>query len=85
MEKSDDSDIGEVWYTAVREGSEKTIAISYQVEDRWWPQAAKQKGDEIQASVFCVMHVGRAQLLEASLPEAGTVLRLGRFGWSMAK
>ena len=67
------------------EGNEKTIAI---LGDRWWPRAAEQEGDKISKQCFHVIYgntVTSAQVLEVSLLEAGTVFRLERDTWSMAK
>ncbi|CAM9569450.1 unnamed protein product [Sphacelaria rigidula] len=56
------------------------------LRDKWWPQAAKQEGDEI-FKRFCVMY-GRnlmiPRMLEVSL-SGGGVLCLGRAAWSMVK
>ena len=65
--------------------SEKTIAI---LRDRWWPQTATQEGDVRQAKRFyvtCGKNVMGAQMLEVSLLEVGTVLRLERDAWSTVK
>ena len=58
------------------DSSEKTIAI---LGDRWWPQAAKQEGDNISKTFICNTqvygnNVKSAQLLEVSLLRVGTLL-----------
>ena len=66
------------------DGSEKTIAIP---GARWWPQTAKQQGDQISKKFLCNIwkNVVSAQVLEVTLLEVGTVLRLERDAWSMVK
>ena len=66
--------------------SKKTIAI---LRDRWWPQTAKQDGNRISKRFLCSIDYGRSvlsgQMLEVSLLEVGTVLRLEMDVWSMVK
>ena len=70
------------------ESSEKAIAI---LGDRWWPQTVKQDGDRISNRFYVVpgilygKSVMSAEMLEVSLVGVGTVLRLERDTWSMAK
>ena len=67
------------------ESSEKTIVI---LEDRWWPQTAKQDGDRISKHFQHVIYgksVMSAQMLEASLSGVGRGLRLEIDAWSMVK
>ena len=65
------------------DSSENTIAI---LGDRWWPQAAKQKGNKISKSFFVIYgdNVMSAQMLEVSLLGVGMMLRLERDACSRA-
>ena len=67
------------------ESSEKTIAI---LGDRWWPQTAKKDGERISKQFLCSMWKKRNErpnFAGVSLLGKGTVLRLERDAWSMAK
>ena len=66
------------------DSSEKMIVI---LGDRWWPQKAKQKGDEISKKFLLTYgkNVMSAQMLEVSLLGVGVVLRLERDARSMIK
>ena len=63
--------------------SEKTIAT---LGVRWWPQKAKQEGDKMNNKN--VLRHGKNEMsaeMLVSMLGAGTVLRLERDVWSMAK
>ena len=67
------------------DSSEKTIAI---LGDRWWPQTAKQQGDNISKKFLRKIYgknVMSARMLEVSLLGVGTVLRLERDAWPIVK
>ena len=59
------------------------------MDDRWWPQTAKQDGDRISKQTLYGIRKERsvmsAQILEVSLSGVGTVLRLERDAWSKVK
>ena len=61
---------------------EKTIAILGEI---WWPQTAKEEGDEQKKTALHGRNALSAQALEASLLGVGMVLRLERDAWSMDK
>ena len=66
------------------DSSDETIAI---LGDTRWPQAAKQEGDKISKRFLCSngKNVMNAQTLEVPVLGVGTVLRLEREAWPMAK
>ena len=78
MWKIDECDMEKI---GTLDSSEKTIAI---LGDRWWPQTAKQEGDEISKKFLRNIWKKRNERV-VSLLGVETVLRLERDAWSIVK
>ena len=82
MRKTDECDV-ETFGNLLIHSGEETIVI---LGDRWWPQTAKQERVKI-SKILCNVwkNLMSVQMLPVPLLGAGTVLRLKRDAWSMAK